>query len=232
MSSISNNAIKFCTEKYYKNNDIHTFAKTIKTKKMTTDIYKLIKTVAENTIKNASDSELTETNYSDKVFNKTKISIPKIDTLNARIPDIDKEKVTHKNRVQGISISESSYNKGVNFCKFQIPIKGDIELFKNIITSKFDLQIDRTKIYVVNNLLVIQIYSQEEITGNDKLMDEIKKGVKTIVEYFTYQVNEKERIMDDYNKKDLKPYIDELISKEIALRKSKSDSQAKLNPFK
>ncbi len=190
-----------------------------------TNIYNKVIESAKKTVTNASNMELSSDTLNERIFNSLKIKPPKINLEQTNV-QIKVEEISFRNAPPGIAFSTSGPTL-VECAIYGIPISGDMDLFASIIQPL----IDRRKTYLEYSKLFYKEYSNDKISGNEDLINSIKKRVVS----FTTSVNnlllQFEQQANQFNETNLKPTITQLIESEIIKRNLKSDSESKLNPF-
>jgi hypothetical protein len=180
---------------------------------------------AANIILKASDRELSANGFEERVFNNSKINVPKLNLDQTKV-QIKKGEISYRNAPPGMTFSLSGTTE-VEYAIYSIPVSGDMEIFGYLVRPF----IDRRRTYVEYNTLYYKEYSNTQISGNDRLIEEIKNRVKG----FTQNVNEALKQFDNevqnFNETRLMPTIKQFIQSEIDKRNLKSDSESKLNPF-
>ena len=188
-------------------------------------IYDKIIAIANHVIHKASDRELSGPQFNEKVFADSKITIPKLNLDRTRVK-IEKESISYHNAPPGISFSLSG-NSIIEYALYDIPITGDIQLFGTLVGR----HIDRQSAYVESSVLHYKEYSNIVITGNDILINDIKKRVVQLTNKITATLKEFENDMEQFYENTLKSNIEAGIESEKIKRDLKSDSESKLNPF-
>ncbi len=189
------------------------------------NIYQQIITNAANVITKANNRELSSEEYKENVFNSVKIKIPKVHLDQIKI-DIKAEEISYRNAPPEISFSVSG-SKIVEYAIYIIPVSGDMELFGYIIRP----YINRRTTYIQYNNLYYKEYSNNPISGNDDLINEIKNRVVNFINNVNSSLKQFEGDVENFHETKLKPIIDTYIQSEIAKRNLTSDSISKLNPF-
>lgn len=189
------------------------------------NLYQQSLSKASNIILKSSDRDLSSAEYNERVFQNSKIIVPKLQLDQTKV-SIKEEQISFRNAPAGISISMSGPTL-VEYALYEIPINGDIELFGSI--SK--RHIDRTRTYIQSTKFCYKEYSNHKISGNDGLIEEIKKRVIGITTSINDLLKSFEADVDSFNTSELKPIIDSSINSEIMRRNLKSNSESKLNPF-
>jgi hypothetical protein len=189
------------------------------------NIYQQMLERGSNTVLKASHTDLNDLSFYDKVFNSSKVSLPKLDLERTRV-EIKEEQISYRNAPPNISFSISG-NTNIEYAIYKIPIVGDIELFGSLVGR----HIDRQTTYVEYQTLCYKEYSNIPITNNDGLIDAIKARFLSFTNKINNELNQFDQELTDFYNTTFEPNVRGLIETEISKRNLNSSSASKLNPF-
>jgi len=185
-----------------------------------------ITAIANNAIIRASDRDLSDEHFCERILLTSKVKAPKLNLDQTQVK-IEKESISYRNAPPGINFSLSG-NNIIEYVLYKIPITGDLEIFANL-AGRY---INRQTVYVDSSTLYYKEYSNSIITGNEELINDIKGRVLQLAERIKIPLQEFEAEIEQFYQDELKPKIYAAIEVERNKRNSKSDSETKLNPFK
>jgi hypothetical protein len=173
----------------------------------------------------ASNMELNDSNFAQKVRSSLKINSPKLSLERTQV-QIKEEKISFNNAPEGIPFSLSG-DTVIEFAMYKIPIIGDMETFASLVGR----YLDRRTTFVESNNLCYKEYSNIPITANDELINAIKNRVVTFTTKINNELEQFAKELDDFYETVFMPTINQFIELEITKRDLNSNSAAKLNPF-
>jgi hypothetical protein len=179
---------------------------------------------AKRAISEAKNDELFSDQFEENIFNENKIVTPYLDKDNTS-QKIDNEVVGVDNPPpSGVSFTPG---EKLEFALFSVPIKGDIELFLEIIKGIFW---DNQK-FISGKTLYYKEISKKPITNNDEVIDSIRKNAQDFINGVQRDLEQFNNKAEQFNENDLRPTIENEISEERKKRNDRGSSEDKLKPF-
>lgn len=179
---------------------------------------------ARTKILNSNDSTLFSDEFESNILEHYKLVTPSLDKKQTKT-QIGQEIMGFHNAPPGVSFSLGS---PMEFAMFQVPILGNTELFASITKHHF---YSSSTNYLQNRVVIYREFSPNTIAGNDTVIESIKERAKSYFENIEKTLETFQATADDFNNNELKAFISQISLQERDRRSTKSNSEAKLNPF-
>ena len=178
---------------------------------------------AQNLILNASNKDLFSNDFENNVFNRVNVETPLLEKEKTTT-EIGSDIITSQNAPENITYTPG---RPMEYALFVVPIKGDLELFSNVVGYLFD----NRKKFIFSNNACYKEFGRHPITGNKELENEIKNNAKGFIEVVEGKLKEFNITAEKFNVESLKPSIIKIIESERKKRNDLRESETRLNPF-
>lgn len=177
----------------------------------------------ENYVAKVSDSVLYGENFVNHVYDRYEVKAPSLQPETTEVK-IEQEIITMQNAPRGMSYSPG---RPMDYAFFSVKVADPAGVLDMLFRNK---SIDNHRVYK-NGRIFYKEHSKEQISGNEEVLQRLKKNAKDFFESATKLFNDFGVEAAEFNETVLKPHIIKVVEQERIRRKTDKDSLRKLNPF-